>query len=400
MGDRVNREAEKSLSQNMAEQERREVLTSLGGDADSVEQVLTYCNSPFERAQIPENLSFPLGDEAHLADWRDFLAAKGDDAFAFLAERIAQLSIPISEGVSDTDAYADVIRRGKKFDQAAFGGRLTIRRPDLFQFVIHEHPAGALPVFVTSDREDFENLDRALVFRNEPIAINPSVNAHLISGSINWHRVGNYRSTWTATHATAPGSSWGGEMKRVLAHEKWRFYDRFMLVCANHYSGVSAASLGLDMPESEWLKRSTTLRLEHEFMHYATKRLYDHMSLNLFDETICDWIGTVCALDAFKADWFLRFLGLEDRRSIRDDGRLHAYCAPLTGAALELLRVLMVRVADNLESLTSQYLEPDKRLQFALALTRLTLELLASERSHELFEPAYEEMTARVSTPR
>jgi hypothetical protein len=60
----------------------------------------------------------------------------------------------------------------------------------------------------------------------------------------------------------------------------------------------------------EWLAASTTLRLEHELTHLATKRLLGEMRLHLLDELIADCMGMVAALGTFDAKLFCRCLGI------------------------------------------------------------------------------------------
>ena len=371
--------------------ERQAVLAALGGSPAAIQQVLRYCENRFDLEKAPIAPIFPMTDEPHVADWREYVDQSGPDVFSALQARLPQLCIPIRAGISTTPAYAAVVRRGQPFDAAAFGGTLSLECPTALQLNIHEHPAGALPIFVTPHRPDFETLHRALALRHEPVAINASVNAQMIAGLLNWDRVRRYQSRWMAQHGMAAMAHWGKEMQRVATTEKWRFYDRLMLVCEHPYSGLSAQQLGLDLTEAQWLHTSTRLRLEHEFTHYTTKRLYDYMGLNLFDETICDWAGMTAALGRFDGQWFLQFLGLEDWPRVRPEGRVYTYCQELDSEAFALQCRLMVRVAAGLEALSRTYYAEQDRLRFLLTLTRMTLELLAAEDRDSFFLRAYEE---------
>jgi hypothetical protein len=367
---------------------RREVLGQLGGRRDTLEEVLRYCRNPFDAAKAPPPPVFPMTEEPHVEAWREYLRPTPTDFFACLQSRLPQLSIPIREGISSTEVYRDVIRRGKPFGGELFGGTLSLERPDLFRFFVGDHPSGALPVLVTPHRGDFETLDRALGFRNEPVPINPSVNAHTVAGFINWDRVRRHQAAWMAASG---GTSWGSEMERVLKNESWRFYDRFILLCAKPYSGVASEALGLDLDERDWIETSTALRLEHEFTHYATKRVYQEMNTNLLDELICDWAGITRALGRFRADWFLTFLGLERFPIVREGGRALAYVPGLGEDALALVFRLTPKAALGVEELHELYYAEEERPRFLLALTRLTLELLASGERKRFFLEAYDE---------
>lgn len=369
---------------------RTEVLRSLGADQGTVEELAAYCENPFPLTALPASPVLPLQDEAHTTDWRDYLSPGPDDLFGFLQQRLVQLNIPIKQGISKTDAYADIVRRGKPFSAETFGGRLTLERPELLRASVNQHPAGALPVLRTSHRPDFVTMVRALAFRCEPHEISPAVNAQMISGLINWDRMRRYRSAWLERHPDEGHIGWPAEMTRVSSSEQWRFLDRLIVVTDSPYSGASAVDLGLELSEAEWREGSALLRLEHEFTHYATKRLYGKMALNVLDEIIADWAGMSSALGEFRAAWFARFLGLENLPEVRAGGRIHTYRRDLSDDAFRVLGRLTVKAAEGLEALHRAHYTTDCRERFLLALTRLTLDLLASEERDRLFSEAYE----------
>lgn len=369
---------------------RDQVLRRLSPDASAIADVRRYCESPFVSVRVPSPV-FPLQAEPHVEDWRRYASEAGADVFAYLQERLPQLAIPVREGVSKTPAYADVVLRGKVFRSEDFGGRLALERPGELRLFIHEHPAGALPVLVAAHRGDFEALVRALAWRGEPRPLSSSVNAQIVTGFINWDRMGRHRTAWAAgLDPSAAEKVWPAEMARVASSERWRYQDRFVITCVRPYSGVTAADLGLEMGEAEWLERSTRLRVEHEFTHYATHRVFDAMSLNLLDETLADFMGTTYALGSFRAAWFVRFLGLESWPDVRPDGRVHTYASQLSGPAFSLLCAVAVQAARGLEGLGGAFYSPGERGRFLLALAAMTLELLASDEALSLFGEAYE----------
>ena len=366
------------------------MLLRLGGDVEAIAEVLRYCENPFRDVQVPKPV-FPLPPEPHVADWRRYLAEAGPHSFTYLQERLPQLVIPVREGVSKTEAYADATLRGKPVRSEELGGRLRLERPAEVRLLIHEHPAGALPVIVVAHRGDFETVVRALAWRGEPRPISPAVNAQIVTGFNNWERLNRHRADWAAGVDPAMAESvWPAEMARMAALEPWRFRDRFVITCVRPYSGVTAGELGLEMSEADWIERSTLLRVEHEFTHYATQRVFGVMSLNLLDETLADFMGTTCALGTFRAAWYLRFLGLETWPRVREDGRAGTYAAALSPPAFRLLCALVVRAAHGLEDLATRWYDPAARGRFLLALASLTLELLSSEEAPSLFADAYD----------
>ena len=364
--------------------ERAAVLRDLGGEDTAVAAVLAYCENPFRLECAPPPPVFPMADEAHVAVWREYAQGAGGDVLGCLQRHLPQIAIPIREGISKSDAYGAVVRRGEPLRDDLFGGRLTLERPQALQLAVREHAAGALPVILTPHRPDFETLDRALAFRSEPVPINPSVNAHIVGGFVNWDRLARYREEYQR-------GDWAAEMKRIAGAEKWRFQDRFLLVCASPYSSVDVSELGLPYAPERWLQISTELRLEHEFTHYATKRLYGEARLNILDELICDWAGMTLAMGGFDARCFLAFLGLEDAAAVRATGRLFAYTEELDAASVDLLCRLLPPAAQALEALTRRHYAEDTRTRCLIALTRLTLELLASPAHEQNFERALSE---------
>jgi hypothetical protein len=378
---------------------RESVLRSLGGDPAAIPEVTAYCESKF-RAVLPPAPVFPLAEEPHVADWRRYAQEAGDHAFAYLRERLAQLQIPVREGVSKLPAYADVVQRGLPFEASAFDGTLALDEPEGVRLLLHEHPAGALPVLVVPHRGDFETLVRALAFRGEPKPISPAVNAQLVAGFVNWDRMRRYRAEWSAAiDPSMVETLWPMEMGRVASGEKWRYQDRFMITGVRAYSSVGAAALGLELPDAEWVDRSTTLRVEHEFTHYATQRVYGAMSLNLLDETIADFMGATYALGRFRGAWLLAFLGLEDGPQVREDGRMRTYAGDLSPAAFDLVARLMIAAAPRLEEIGQRFYDARERGRFLLALASLTLELYAAPDALALFEQAYVQAASLAGPP-
>jgi hypothetical protein len=147
---------------------------------------------------------------------------------------------------------------------------------------------------------------------------------------------------------------------------------------------VSAAELGLEWDAATWREKSAALRMEHEFTHYATKRLYGKMTLNVLDEIIADWAGMSSAMGDFRSAWFVRFLGLDDLPKAREDGRIHTYRQTLSDEAFRILAPL------TLQALHQAHYTSEQRPRFLLALTRLTLELLAADNRERFFGDAYE----------
>ena len=117
------------------------------------------------------------------------------------------------------------------------------------------------------------------------------------------------------------------------------------------YSGEAAADVGLG--EAEWTASSIAIRLEHECTHHFTRRVLGSMRNRLADELIADYMGIVAATGSFRADWLVRFLGLERHPVYRPGGRLEEYRGDLAldGGSFRVLCAAVERCARNLEAI-------------------------------------------------
>jgi len=169
----------------------------------------------------------------------------------------------------------------------------------------------------------------------------------MVAGYNNWERIEQHRLHW---QKTAPSDKWDNEFKRLIP-QKTLYQDRFIVVSTGPYSNVAAADLNLG--DEEWRRLSVEIRIVHECTHYAMKRIYGQMRNNLQDEIIADAMGLVSATGTFHSDWFLRFMGLENHRTPRPDGRVNVYRGdpPLSETAFQILQTMLVQAARNIETL-------------------------------------------------
>jgi hypothetical protein len=114
----------------------------------------------------------------------------------------------------------------------------------------------------------------------------------------------------------------------------------FAILSNKPYSNVPASELGLD--EEAWKKTSAIIRREHECLHYYTKKNYGSTRNHLHDELIADFIGIVSATGSYKAEWFLKFLGV-------GEGRFGIYTKELSPEAAGILKNITVAAAHSLE---------------------------------------------------
>ena len=359
-----------------SEADRAKVLRQLGADGPVVEELLEYNASPYaaSAASAPDVAPDAAPDAA--SDAAPDAGAQGDGAasgegpnderfveawtryadeadrrsipvFNVLRERLPQLQFPIQEGISDTAAYRAATRKGQLPDAAS---GLSLDTPEALELRIHPSAAGHIPVLIPGSRADFVRLVQALTRKNEPDDIPNSMGACLVSGYNNWDRIATYRRNWL----DQPGTSslgWSAEFRRLIP-QKERYQDRFILLSRGAYSGVTARELGVDA--EEWRKVSLRIRLEHEAAHYVTIRNYGAMHTNALDELMADFAGLTAAVGVFKADWFRRFMGLEDDGAYRTGGRLENYCRGVSAPAQRVLERLVRRSTHHLDAFSAQ----------------------------------------------
>ena len=370
---------------------RSNILAAHGADIAQVEELLAYSENVFAQGRLNLPLNFPLESELHVATWMHYVAIAHEiGTFEALKQRLVQLQFPIQAGISQTEAYRIVTRKGGLTDQMPEATGLVLQQPDLLELLIHQSLAGAIPILIVKHRQDFVSLVQALAMRNEPKLVPDSMGACIISGFNNWDRIRQYRKQWeTANPIAASDSDWAAEFQR-LAPQKALYQDRFIILSDGFYSAITAADMGLEA--AEWRRLSLIIRLEHECTHYFTYRVLSSMHNHLWDELIADYRGIVAAAGRYQADWFLRFIGLESFPHYREGGRLQNYRGqpPLSDGAFKVLGALVQAAARNLERFDVEYRSELKHSQqealVTIALTRLTLEELASEVGDRLLQ--------------
>jgi hypothetical protein len=361
---------------------RAAVLRGFGAREAEVAELLAYNHSHFD---LPLAVQLPLPDEPCVAAWARYAAeARTRGVLPVLREHLVQLRFPVAAGTSGTEAYGAATRKG---ELPAGTGALELEDADGLRLFIHPTPAGAVPVLAVPRRADFEALVRALVRRNEPVPLPASMGACMVSGYNNWGRVAELRRRWKAGEVDVEGAAEWSAAFAVLRARKELYQDRFILLSEGPYSGVPAERMGLD--EDAWRAASRAIRLEHECAHYFTRRVLGSMRNNLLDELMADYAGIVAAAGRYRADWFLRFCGLQDGGACRADGRLWNYRGdpPLSTAAFAVLQRLVPAAAARVEAMDAAldpaFRTPAGRARVLLALAGSTLEEIAGEGAEE-----------------
>jgi hypothetical protein len=375
---------------------RRDVLASFGADTEIVDEILCYNQNRFDDAQIDVS-RFPWPDESFVPVWRQY-AREVEEAgdITPLARYLVQLQFPIEAGISENPDYVAATRRGLDPHGMNLASGSSWREPGRCRVVMHPTAAGNLPLVIAQNREDFLLLVRALTHRNEPHPIPDSMGACMVAGYNNWHRVSMLRDGFLASNAS---HSWTEEFQRIKAHKEL-YQDRFIILSTGPYSGVKASEIGLD--EQEWSNHSLVIRREHECTHYFTRRVFASMRNNLLDELIADYMGITAAAGRFRADWLLRFLGLESFPHYREGGRLQNYRGdpPLCDAAFAILQKLVVAAAANLEEFDRRHIPEFQHARWRPGLlevlTRLTVEEMASKEAPAIVGDRFAEAVTGV----
>lgn len=357
---------------------RADILRGFGATEEETAELLRYNENVFHLENAPGAGAFPLPDEPFVEAWTGYAAeAEERGVFPVLREQLVQLRFPVRAGISGTDAYQAAIRRGVLPPDDVEG--LTLEAPGELRLFLHPTAAGRIPVLVAGSRADFVALLRALTRRNEPDPIPASMGACAVGGYNNWGRVAELQRRFQRGELEVEGASDWSAAFASIRERKELYQDRFVLLAPGPYSGVPAAEMG--MSDEAWARTSLTIRLEHECTHYFTRRVLGSMRNTLHDELIADYAGIVAAAGRFRADWFLRFMGVEDPGAFRAGGRLENYrgTPPLSDGAFGVLQSLVRSAARNLEDADRQ-IPVDLPLSAAvLALAALPLEELATD---------------------
>ncbi|AEE48573.1 DUF7005 family protein [Haliscomenobacter hydrossis] len=320
----------------------QEQLRAYGPTEEVLRELQEYLLPPFGTGSQAFNSTLPEDMEL-VRTWQGYLAeAQVAGTFTTLQRHIVQFRFPIRAGISQTDAYRRATLGGKSPEAFAEASGLPLARPDGLQLFLYSSPAGRLPVLVAPERADFVSLVQALCYRNEPHPIPASMGAVFIKGLNNWDRI---RQLSQGLHSFSSVD---------LAAQREQYQDSLILLSEIPYSNVPARDMGLS--EADWLRQSRQIRLAHEGAHYFTWRHFGRMHANMYDELIADYAGIRAVEAHFRADWFLRFIGLENHPALQKEGRLRNYLGqpPLSKAARHCLQRILIDAARQLETFDRQ----------------------------------------------
>lgn len=146
--------------------------------------------------------------------------------------------------------------------------QVNFRYPELIRIEIYKSFAGEIPIIYVPDIEDFENLVTNLIYKG----VRPE------------------------------------QLSQTGASFAFAKSTRFIILSSKPYSNIPACELELD--EADWANKSMIIRREHECTHYFTKLHYGIARNCLHDELIADFFGLYEAFGYYKAEYFLKFMGV------------------------------------------------------------------------------------------
>lgn len=180
---------------------------------------------------------------------------------------------------------------------------VSFNAPEGVRLEIFASFAGGIPIIYADDPRDFESLVTNIVYKGTRPANIEKTGASFVSGR------------------TA----------------------RFIILSAKPYSNVPAEELGLST--EAWAEKSMLIRRSHECTHFYTKQTYGISNNILHDELMADFIGLYDSFGFYKAEWFLRFMGI-----ISGSGsRLAVYTADLSPRVSAAVAELAEQAAYGLE---------------------------------------------------
>ena len=313
----------------------------------------------------------PLQDEAHVAFWKEIIENTEGTPLQKMQECLPQLCIPIEDGVSHNKSYKAAVLRGVPFADAGFDEIATYEDPDAITLHMYTHDAGSLPVVETSNYNDFEHLNRALVSKCEPVRIADGIHAAFIAGLPNPGRMLQLQDG-----ASQRGEPWESAMQRLLNEDKTNFYDKIVLLHISSYGNVPASDVGLS--ELDWIEKSSLLRIEHEMTHYATNRMLGSFRLNIHDELLADFMGFTKSLGFFSSDLFFSAMGIGDNE-IPHGCRFRNYVQELDESEKYEVLALARPAANNLEKLSNSMPVIFSRTALLLHLATYGIESMGDE---------------------
>ena len=307
------------------------------------DELRDYFQNKFCSGTAPE-CSVPI-HEPCTKSWEAYAAThKAEEAFQLLRKCYPQFNFPVQEGINKTQDYIDAVLKGKSLPVSDRTVSI-LNKPDSIKFTLHESIVGKVPVLTVADDEDFVKIVQCFLYKNNPTPVPRSMGALLINGVNNWNRIQALKTKWVQTN---PSETWNHEFSKNILPNPGLYKDKLIVLSTKPYSAVRADCL--ELTEAEWASYSLAVRLEHECTHLYTLTYYGCASNNLHDELIADYIGIAKTMGAYRKEWMLTFMGLEEYPNYSKGARLENYVnqANLTPEDFRQLISVIKRAIENI----------------------------------------------------
>ncbi|MCK9224442.1 MAG: hypothetical protein M0Q02_05115 [Candidatus Muirbacterium halophilum] len=329
------------MIENIDYLKRLEVVRNFTNDEKIINEVLLYNENKF----VKNNYDFT--DELFVEEWKCYLEELSEYSLVEIFHKyIIQFCFPVKENISGEFDYINAVRNGKK--PVFLQNPHCFNSPENINLEIIKTPVGSIPVIFCKDRDDFENMLRIFVYKNEPIKIPNSQGACFVKGFNNWSRIEKLKNKWLEKGNLE--ENWQSYFSKNIIPFKELYQDKFIILSNSHYSGVSA--LNFDINEDEWLEKSYIIRREHEICHYYTLRKFNYIANNMLDEIIADFSGIIEAFGCYNKEKMFYFLGFENFPEIRNTGRFYNYFQnnKISSEAVEIIKELVYNSIIYIES--------------------------------------------------
>lgn len=229
-----------------------------------------------------------------------------------LAKRFPQLYLKPETGVSQSELYRSIVRKGFRYD-----GSLSHFTGSAADSLTREQtPAGDVTVVFLAARADFECFYRIMACRCEPVEVPPTMGACYISGIHDWSRIHAHMTAYRENGGDDPS----GEFARFTAAPS-NYKETILLLSDGPYSAVPAERTPYD--SETWLRVSREIRKYHELTHFVCRRLFPEKKHPIWDELLADCMGLLLATGEYSVPLAQTFLGIENGAYI--GGRLENY---------------------------------------------------------------------------
>lgn len=229
-----------------------------------------------------------------------------------LAKRFPQLYIKPEKGVSESELYRSIVRRGEQYSGSL--SHFICSGED--SLTAMETPAGKVEVIFLKNREDFECFYQIMADKCEPVPVLRSVGAAYIGGINDWSKIHAHK----AEYEKKGGTDSDNEFRRFTAN-KDNYKTSIILLSDGFYSNTSYENTPYG--EEEWRKISLEIRKYHELTHFVCRHFSPGNVRPVWDELLADFYGLLCAAGNYDRALALKFLGIEDGRYL--SGRLERY---------------------------------------------------------------------------